>query len=79
MPAAAQEFDPARASELLSNATYLDNCVVEVSGLWILGIPWKRQFAASKVVKALGHRLGGAPPLDIVVAHEPPAGTLDGG
>jgi|EP01046_Picozoa_sp_COSAG06_P018833 predicted phosphodiesterase len=73
-------FDPARAAEMLPSAThYLDCGYVDLFGLRIFGVSWKRQFAAGKRVAALEQRPYGAPPIDILVAHEPPAGTLDGG
>jgi predicted phosphodiesterase len=74
-------FDPARAAELLPSATQYLNCdIVELCGLRILGISWKQQFGAAKLLAAFMDQRSphNAPQLDIVVAHEPPAGTLDG-
>ena len=65
-------FDARKADEQLTNATYVDNTMVEVGGVRFFGIPWKRQFSAK--LPAVGE--GG---IDVLFAHEPPQGILDGG
>ena len=75
-------FDPARAAELLPSAThYLDCGHIELCGLRIFGISWKRQFGAANLIAALEQRRPHLEtlPIDILVCHEPPSGTLDGG
>ena len=62
-------FDARKAAEQLTNATFLDNAVAEIGGVRFFGIPWKRQFSAKLPV-------GG---VDVLFAHEPPEGILDGG
>lgn len=77
--------DPGKAKALLSNAVYLqDECVV-ISGITIYGTPWQPTFNdyacdafALPRGKALKEKWDMIPPkIDILVTHAPPLGIFD--
>lgn len=77
--------DPKKAKALLSNAIYLQDQSVVISGITIYGAPWQPIFNdqacdafALPRGKALREKWDMIPPgVDILVTHTPPLGILD--
>lgn len=61
-------FQAKHAAEMLPNARYLNNELVEVHGLRIYGTPWDRR-SCRGIPEAV----------DVLMTHDPPEGVLDGG
>lgn len=77
--------DPEKAKALLTNAVYLQDASVVVSGITIYGAPWQPTFNdyacdafALPRGKALQEKWDMIPPgIDILVTHAPPLGIFD--
>ena len=76
------QHDRERAQELLSNAIYLQDGMVEIKGVKIYGSPWQPRFLdwAFNLDRGtpLREKWDMIPPgVDILVTHGPPRGFLD--